>query len=85
MGRNRNPRQTIEQLQSNIKQMEVEHQKQIQEVKQSYEAEHRKQSEYIDKILRYFPYVEKLMPMIKYLSEKTLIICLHETKTKVIV
>ena len=62
--------ETIEQLQSNIKQMEVEHQKQIQEVKQSYEAENRKQSEYIDKILRYFPYVEKLMPMIKYLSEK---------------
>lgn len=50
--------------------MQAEHQKQIQEVKQSYEAEHRKQSEYIDKILRYFPYVEKLMPMIKYLSEK---------------
>lgn len=62
--------ETIEQLQSNIKQMEVEHQKQIQEVKQSYEAENRKLSEYIDKILRYFPYVEKLMPMIKYLSEK---------------
>ena len=62
--------ETIEQLQSNIKQMQAEHQKQIQEVKQSYEAEHRKQSEYIDKILRYFPYVEKLMPMIKYLSEK---------------
>ena len=62
--------ETIEQLQSDIKQMEVEHQKQIQEVKQSYDAEHRKQSEYIDKILRYFPYVEKLMPMIKYLSEK---------------
>ena len=62
--------ETIEQLQSNIKQMQVEHQKQIQEVKQSYEAEYRKQSEYIDKILRYFPYVEKLMPMIRYLSEK---------------
>ncbi|MBQ3148293.1 MAG: mobilization protein, partial [Alistipes sp.] len=62
--------ETIEQLQSNIKQMEVEHQKQIQEVKQSYEAENRKQSEYIDRILRYFPYVEKLMPMIKYLSER---------------
>ena len=62
--------ETIEQLQSNIKQMEVEHKKQIQEVKQSYEAEYRKQSEYIDKILRYFPYVETLMPMIKYLSEK---------------
>ena len=28
--------ETIEQLQSNIKQMEVEHQKQIQEVMQSY-------------------------------------------------
>ena len=62
--------ETIEQLQNNIKQMQMEHQKQMQEVKQSYEAEHRKQSEYIDKILRYFPYVEKLMPMIKYLSEK---------------
>lgn len=62
--------ETIEQLQSNIKRMEMEHQKQIQEVKQSYEAEHRKQSEYIDKILHYFPYVEKLMPMIKYLGEK---------------
>ena len=62
--------ETIEQLQSNIKQMQVEHQKQIQEVKQSYEAENRKQSEYIDRILRYFPYVEKLMPMIKYLSER---------------
>lgn len=46
--------ETIEQLQSNIKQMQAEHQKQIQEVKQSYQAEHRKQSEYIDKILRYF-------------------------------
>ena len=62
--------ETIVQLQSNIKQMQTEHQKQIQEVKQSYEAEHRKLSEYIDKILRYFPYVEKLMRMIKYLSEK---------------
>ena len=62
--------ETIKQLQSDIKQMQVEHQKQMQEVKRSYEAENRKQSEYIDKILRYFPYVEKLMPMIKYLSEK---------------
>ena len=62
--------ETIEQLQANIKKMEVEHQKQIQEVKQSYETENRKQSEYIDRILRYFPYVEKLMPMIKYLSER---------------
>ena len=62
--------ETIEQLQSNIKQMQVEHQRQIQEVKRSYEEENRKQSDYINKILYYFPYVEKLMPMIKYLSEK---------------
>ena len=62
--------ETIKQLQSDIKQMQVEHQKQMQEVKRSYEEENLKQSEYIDKILRYFPYVEKLMPMIKYLSEK---------------
>ena len=62
--------ETIEQLQSNIKQMQVEHQKLMQEVKRSYEEENRKQSDYINKILYYFPYVEKLMPMIKYLSEK---------------
>lgn len=62
--------ETIEQLQTNIKQMQVEHQKQMQEVKKSYEEENRKQSDYINKILYYFPYVEKLMPMIKYLSEK---------------
>ncbi|WP_353620733.1 mobilization protein [Gabonibacter chumensis] len=62
--------ETIEQLQSNIKQMQVEYQKQMQEVKRSYEEENRKQSDYINKILYYFPYVEKLMPMIKYLSEK---------------
>lgn len=62
--------ETIEQLQSNIKQMQVEHQRQIQEVKRSYEEENRKQSDYINKILYYFPYVEKLMPLIKYLSEK---------------
>lgn len=62
--------ETIEQLQSKIKQMQVEHQKLMQEVKRSYEEENRKQSDYINKILYYFPYVEKLMPMIKYLSEK---------------
>lgn len=50
--------------------MQVEHQKQMQEVKKSYEEENRKQSDYINKILYYFPYVEKLMPLIKYLSEK---------------
>ncbi len=62
--------ETIEQLQNNIKQMQMEHQKQMQEVKRSYEEENRKQSDYINKILYYFPYVEKLMPLIKYLSEK---------------
>ena len=62
--------ETIEQLQSNIKQMQVEHQKQMQEVKKSYEEENRKQTDYINKIFYYFPYVEKLMPLIKYLSEK---------------
>lgn len=62
--------ETIEQLQTNIKQMQVEHQKHMQEVKKSYEEENRKQTDYINKILYYFPYVEKLMPLIKYLSEK---------------
>ncbi len=62
--------ETIEQRQSKINQMQGEHQKQINEVKQSYETENRKLSDYINKILHYFPYVEKLMPMIKFLSEK---------------
>lgn len=61
--------ETIEQLQSNIKQMQVEHQKHINEVRQSYETENCKLSDYINKILHYFPYVEKLMPIIKFLSE----------------
>ena len=39
--------ETIKQLQSDIKQMQVEHQKQMQEVKRSYEEENRKQSEYM--------------------------------------
>ena len=42
--------ETIKQLQSDIKQMQVEHQKQMQEVKRSYEEENRKQSEYIYQI-----------------------------------
>ena len=62
--------ETIEQLQSNIKQMEVEPKSRYRRSSNHTKRRNRKLSEYIDKILRYFPYVEKLMPMIKYLSEK---------------
>lgn len=44
-----------EKLMQHIKQMEREHQ-----------SEHTKFNEYIDKIQRYFPYVEKLLPLIDF-------------------
>ncbi len=43
--------------------------KQMQEVKSVYEQQNRKLSEFVDFVKRYFPYVEKLMPTIKFLRE----------------
>lgn len=43
--------------------------KQMQEVKSVYEQQNRKLSEFMDFVKRYFPYVEKLMPTIKFLRE----------------
>ena len=43
--------------------------KQMQEVKSAYEQQNRKLSEFVDFVKRYFPYVEKLMPTIKFLRE----------------
>ena len=43
--------------------------KQIQEIRNAYEQQHRKLSEFVDFVKRYFPYVEKLIPTIKFLRE----------------
>ena len=50
-------------------QREEQHAKQIQEMKKAYEQQHRKLSEFTDFVKRYFPYVEKLMPTIKFLRD----------------
>lgn len=41
----------------------------MQEMKNAYERQYRKLSEFTDFVKRYFPYVEKLMPTIKFLSD----------------
>lgn len=50
-------------------QREEQHDKQIQEMKNAYEQQYRKLSEFIDFVKRYFPYVEKLIPTIKFLHD----------------
>lgn len=50
-------------------QREEQHAKQIQEMKNAYEQQYRKLSEFIDFVKRYFPYVEKLIPTIKFLHD----------------
>ena len=59
----------IKELEEEAVQREVQHAKQIQEMKNAYEQQHRKLSEFTDFVKRYFPYVEKLMPTIKFLRE----------------
>ena len=44
--------------------------KQIQEIRNAYEQQHRKLSEFADFVRRYFPYVEKLMPIINFLRDR---------------
>ena len=43
--------------------------KQMQDMKSAYEQQNRKLSEFVDFVKRYFPYVEKLMPTIKFLCD----------------
>ena len=59
----------IKELEEEAVQREVQHAKQIQEMKNAYERQYRKLSEFTDFVKRYFPYVEKLMPTIKFLRE----------------
>lgn len=57
------------QQQKETAQEELKQAKQIQEIKNAYEQQNSKLSEFVDFIKRYFPYVEKLMPTIKFLRD----------------
>ena len=59
----------IFELEEDAQQREKRHTKQMQEMKNAYEQQNRRLSEFVDFVKRYFPYVEKLMPTIKFLRE----------------
>ncbi len=58
------------QREQHIKAMEQQQAKQIQEIKDAYEERQRKMSDFVDFVKCYFPYVEKLMPMINFLRDR---------------
>ena len=60
----------IFELEEDARQREQQQAEQIQEIRNAYEQQHRKLSEFVDFVKRYFPYVEKLMPTIKFLRER---------------
>lgn len=59
----------ISELKNEAKQQEERQAKQMQEMKSAYEQQNRKLSEFVDFVKRYFPYVEKLIPTIKFLRD----------------
>lgn len=67
--RNEDLQKRIQELEEEAIQREEQHSKQIQEMKNTYERQYRKLSEFTDFVKRYFPYVEKLMPTIKFLRD----------------
>lgn len=58
------------QREQHIKAMEQQQARQIEEIKDAYEERHRKMSDFVDFVKCYFPYVEKLMPMINFLRDR---------------
>lgn len=59
----------IYELEDEVRQRAHQQAKQIQEIKTAYERQNSKLSEFVDFVKRYFPYVEKLMPTIKFLRD----------------
>ncbi len=59
----------IFELEEEARQREQQQVKQMQEIINAYERQNRKLSEFVDFVKRYFPYVEKLMPTIKFLRD----------------
>lgn len=62
-------RNRIIELEEDAQRKEERHIKQIQEMKSTYEQQNRKLSEFVDFVKRYFPYVEKRIPTIKFLRD----------------
>jgi len=59
----------ISELEEDAQRREERQAKQMQKMKSAYEQQNRKLSEFVDFIKRYFPYVEKLIPTIKFLRD----------------
>ena len=68
--RNEDLQKRIQELENEARQRERQQAKQIQEIRNAYEQQHRKLSEFTDFVRRYFPYVEKLMPIINFLRDR---------------
>ena len=67
--RNEDLQDRILELEEEARQRVHQQAKQIQEIKTAYEQQNSKLSEFVDFVKRYFPYVEKLMPTIKFLRD----------------
>lgn len=67
--RNEDLQDRILELEEEARQREQQQAKHIQEITDAYEQRHRKLSEFVDFVKCYFPYVEKLMPTIKFLRD----------------
>lgn len=67
--RNEDLQDRILELEDEARQRERQQAEQIQEIRNAYEQQYRKLSEFTDFVRRYFPYVEKLIPTIKFLRE----------------
>ena len=59
----------ISELENEAQEREERQAKQMQEIKSVYEQQNRKLSEFVVFVKRYFPYVEKLIPTIKFLRD----------------
>ncbi len=68
--RNEDLQDRILELEEEARQREQQQAKQMQEIRNAYEQQHHKLSEFTDFVRRYFPYVEKLMPVINFLRER---------------
>ena len=68
--RNEDLQDRILELEDETRQRERQQAEQIQEIRNAYEQQHRKLSEFTDFVRRYFQYVEKLMPVINFLRER---------------
>lgn len=68
--RNEDLQDRILELEDEARQRERQQAKQIQEIRNAYEQQNSKLFEFVDFVKRYFPYVEKLMPVISFLRER---------------